>query len=254
MYAELVINVEAPLEARSTTVPTTCSEIEVSHLVEVEIRQTPRQGVVVGLEGRSPVAETKPIIAIIDPLVLRPWQIELARWLGEQYLAPFNACVRLLLPPGLTRWADVTVALNPAWDGSGRLTDAQEQVVALLRQKGDLRGRQIRRALPKAMRDKWQDAVNQLARREVVVKGTVLDPPRIRPKRVRTAALNAGPDQIWKAAPQLGRPSKQADVLYYLAESADPLPAESAVLEATGATAEHVDSLVEEGSSSGCRL
>src|SRR5690606_19338721 len=62
-----------------------------------------------------------------------------------------------------------------------------------------------------------------------------------------TAALNAGPDQIWKAAPQLGRPSKQADVLYYLAESADPLPAESAVLEATGATAEHVDGLVEAG-------
>ena len=250
MYAELVINVEAPLESTfHYHVPHDLQrEIEVGHLVEVEFGRRLAQGVVVGLEGRSPVAETKPIIAIIDPLpVLRPWQIELARWLGEQYLAPFNACVRLLLPPGLTRWADVTVALNPAWDGSGRLTDAQEQVVALLRQKGDLRGRQIRRALPKAMRDKWQDAVNQLARREVVVKGTVLDPPRIRPKRVRTAALNAGPDQIWKAAPQLGRPSKQADVLYYLAESADPLPAESAVLEATGATAEHVDGLVEAG-------
>src|SRR5699024_3824020 len=133
------------------------------------------------------------------------------------------------------------------WDGSGRLTDVQEQIVALLREKGDLRGRQIRRALPKKMRDRWQDAVSQLARRDVVVKGTVLDPPRIRPKRVQTAALNAGPRQIWEAAPQLGRASKQSDVLYYLAESADPLPAESAVLEATGASSEHIDGLVEEG-------
>lgn len=250
MYAELVVNVEAPLESTfHYHVPRDLQpQLEIGHLVEVEFGRRLAQGVVVGLLGHSPVAETKPVIAIIDPLpVLRPWQIELARWLSEQYLAPLNSCVRLLLPPGLTRWADVTVALNPRWDGSGRLTDVQEQLVALLREKGDLRGRQIRRALPKKLRDKWQDAVNQLGRRDVVVKGTVLDPPRIRPRRVRTATLNAGSRQTWEAAPQLGRASKQSDVLYHLVESSDPLPAEATVLEATGASTAHVDGLVEEG-------
>jgi primosomal protein N' (replication factor Y) (superfamily II helicase) len=250
MYAELVINVEAPLEnSFHYHVPRDLQpQLAVGHLVEVEFGRRLAQGVVVGLHGEAPVAETKPVIAIVDPLpVVYPWQIELARWLSEHYLAPLNSCIRLLLPPGLTRWADVTAELNPHWDGSGRLTELQEQLVALLREKGDLRGRQIRRALPKELRKNWQEAVNQLARRDILVKGTVLDPPRIRPKRIRTATLIAGPRQIWEAAPALGRASKQSDVLYHLAESDDPLPAEAAVCEETGATTEHVDALVAAG-------
>lgn len=250
MYAELVINVEAPLESSfHYHVPRDLqAELEVGHLVEVEFGRRLAQGVVVGLDGESPVPETKPIIAIIDPLpVLYPWQIELARWLSESYLAPLNACIRLLLPPGLTRWADVTVQLNPAWDGGGRLTELQERIIELLREKGDLRGRQIQRALPKKLRKNWQEAVNQLARRDILLKGAVLDPPRIRPKRIRTATLSAGPRQIWQAAPELGRPSKQADVLHYLVHSDDPLPPEASVLQETGAQAEHIAALVEAG-------
>jgi primosomal protein N' (replication factor Y) (superfamily II helicase) len=250
MYAELVINVEAHLENTfHYHVPRDLqAELQVGHLVEVEFGRRLAQGVVAGLHDAAPVAETKPIIAIIDPLpVLYPWQIELARWLSESYLAPLNGCIRLLLPPGLTRWADVTAQLNPRWDGSGRLTELQEQIVAMLRERGDLRGRQIRRALPKKVRSHWQEAVNQLARREIIIKGTALDPPRIRPKHIRTATLSAGPRQIWAVAPGLGRASKQSDVLHYLVHSDDPLPAETAVREATGGLAEHVDALVEAG-------
>ncbi|MDT8306267.1 MAG: hypothetical protein RRC07_10045, partial [Anaerolineae bacterium] len=250
MFAELIINVEAPLESSfHYHVPRDLrASLQVGHLVEVEFGRRLAQGVVIGLHGEAPVAETKPIIAIIDPIpVIYPWQIELARWLSEQYLAPLNGCIRLLLPPGLTRWADVTVELNPYWDGKGRLTDIQELIVEMLRSRGDLRGRQIRRALPKKLRKRWQDAVNQLARRDIARKGTILDPPRIRPRRIRTAALNAGPRQIWEAAPALGRASKQSDVLYHLVHSEDPLPAEEAVREATGADAAHVDGLLAEG-------
>src|SRR5690606_13444847 len=136
--------------------------------------------------------------------VVFPWQIELARWLSERYLAPFNACLRLMLPPGLTRWADVTVALNTRWDGAGRLTEVQEAILDLLREHADLRGQKLKRLLPKGMRGDWQKAVNQLAQRDIVLKGSILEAPRARPRKIRTAELIAGPRQIWARALELG--------------------------------------------------
>ncbi len=246
MFAELVINIEAGLtgtfhyDVPSDLRPT----LRVGHLVEVEFGRRLAQGIVIDLTETSPVAETKPVIALVDetPVVWR-WQIELAQWLSSHYLAPLNACLRLMLPPGLTRWADIVVDINPRWDGSGRLTDLQQQLLDLLREKNkEMRGRQIRRALPKT---DWRSAVDQLVRRDILRRSSVLDPPRIRPKTVKTAELIAGPRRIAEAAGQLGRKNKQADVLAYLAQVDDPLPGEAAVLQATGATASHLCRLAE---------
>ncbi|MCA9971387.1 MAG: DEAD/DEAH box helicase family protein, partial [Anaerolineales bacterium] len=243
MFAELVINVEAPLQGTfhydvpSDLQPT----LRIGHLVEVEFGRRLAQGIVVAFSPEAPVEGTKPIIALIDDEpVVAPWQVQLAHWLSQQYLAPLNACIRLMLPPGLTRWADVTVDVNPRWDGSGRLTDLQAELISLLRKKGDLRGRQIQRAMPKT---DWKTAVTQLANRGILRKASVLDPPRIRPKQIRTAELIAGPKRVAAGLRQLGRASRQADVLLYLLDSPDPLPAETAVLEATNAEEHHLAAL-----------
>src|SRR5690606_24539264 len=45
----------------------------------------------------------------------------------------------------------------------------------------------------------------------------------------------------------LGRASKAADILYYLAHAADPLPAVDTVLTETGAKESHLQQLVDEG-------
>ncbi len=243
MFAELVINIEAPLEGTfHYNVPRDLREsLQVGHLVEVEFGRRLAQGIVIAFSPDAPVEETKPIIAQIDPEpVVRLWQIELARWLSHQYLSPLNNCLRLMLPPGLTRWADITVDLNPGWDGSGRLTPLQEQVVNLLREKDHLRGKQIQRALPKT---DWKTAVSQLANRQIVRKATVLDPPRMRPKQVRTAELIARPTRVRAGLLTLGRSSKQADLLLYLAELDDPLPEKTAVLGAAQADESHLRAL-----------
>ncbi len=250
MFAEIVVNIEAPLENTfHYHVPADMARyLRVGHMVEVEFGRRLAQGIVVGFTDTAEVEDTKPVLSLIDSKpVVYPWQIELAGWLSREYLAPLNSCLRLMLPPGLTRWADVTVDLNPYWDGSGRLTDLQERIVELLREKGDLRGRQLRPLLPKKLRPKWQDAVNQLAKREIVRKATVLDPPRLRPKRIKTVELIAGPAQITAALPSLGRASKAADILYYLLTGDDPLPLESRVLAETGATARHLEATIEAG-------
>jgi primosomal protein N' (replication factor Y) (superfamily II helicase) len=91
----------------------------------------------------------------------------------------------------------------------------------------------------------WQTAVNQLARRDILRKGSVLDPPRVRPKRIRVAELSASWSRVRRQVAQLGRKSLEAEVLAYLADSDDPLPEETAVLEATGAQDQHIQALIE---------
>jgi primosomal protein N' (replication factor Y) len=254
-----VINIEAPLENTfHYHVPGDLrARIRPGHLVEVEFGRRLAQGVVLRLDDETPVEDTKPVIALVDARpVLYPWQLQLAQWLRDYYLAPLNACIRLIMPPGLTRWADFTVAIHPHWTGAGRLTALQRRIVDIVEARGDLRGRQLGYALGKAAKESgekkpakstWQNAVNQLVRREILVKGTILDPPRMRPKKIRNAELVAGPRQILERANQLGRASKAADMLYALAHSRDPLPALDTILDSTGAGDKHAQQLVAEG-------
>lgn len=243
MFAELVINIEAPLQGtfHYDVPPDLEMVLEVGHLVEVEFGRRLAQGIVIAFSEEAPVAETKPIIALVSSApVVRPYQIALAHWMSQQYLTPLNGCLRLLLPPGLTRWSDITVDVNPNWDGHGRLTDLQTQLVHLLRDKGDLRGRQLQRLLPKT---DWKTAVNQLANRNILRKASVLDPPRLRPKEIHTAELITGPERVQAGLFTLGRANKQADVLLHLTQLDDPLPTETAVLAATQATTSHLQAL-----------
>lgn len=252
MYAEIIVNIEAQLEGtfHYHVPPDLRRRMGIGQLVEIEFGRRLAQGVVVDLTPGLPIPidETKPIINIIEskPVVL-DWQIQVARWMSVQYIAPLNGCLRLFLPPGMTRWADVTVDINPYWDGNGRLTDLQEKILEILREKGDLRGKQLRKALPKSQRKNWQAAVNQLANRDIIRKATILDPPKAKPKKIRTAELIAGPRQITAALPQLGRKSKKADILYFLYTSKDPIPSEAMVLSQSGASEEHLQELADEG-------
>ena len=248
MYAELVINIEAALDGTfHYHVPRDLGpQLRVGHLVEVEFGRRLAQGIIINLSESSPVAETKPIVALVEPEpVVTQWQIDVAFWLSENYLAPVNGCLRLMLPPGLTRWADITVDVNPYWQEGDRLTEEQARMIALLREKGALRGRQLSRLFGK--KSEWQPVVDQLVRRHILIRGSVLDPPRSRPKQVRMVDLIAPYERQLAKAGELGRRTIKSEILLYLSQSADPLPAESRVIAATGATEKYLRELQQEG-------
>jgi primosomal protein N' (replication factor Y) len=217
VFAEVVINIEAPLDGVfDYHIPKDLHPVlAVGHLVEVEFGRRLAQGIIVGFTEYPSVENTKPIIGLIDQdPVVQTWQIDLAQWISSHYLTPINACLRLMLPPGLSRRADVTLEIDPSWDGSGLYTDAQHELVALLKSRGDLRGRQISKKW--SSKTNWRTAANQLVRRGVLRRASVLDPPRSRPKVIKTAELNASPSHFAEAAMKLGRNSKQSEALYYL--------------------------------------
>ena len=179
-------------------------------LVIVPFGPRRQYGIAVALSDRSPVPETRPVKSLVDPdPVLTPTQIALARWMSRAYLTPLHECLALMLSPGMVGYADIQVALSAdnshppphsdarpphsdaraphpddvrPWDTR---TEAQEQLVTVLDDKGPLRGRQLDRLLP---RQQWRRAASQLARRRIVTKSSILAPPRARPKQQESEA------------------------------------------------------------------
>ncbi|HET90082.1 MAG TPA: primosomal protein N' [Chloroflexi bacterium] len=160
--------------------------LTVGSLVVVPFGSRRLYGIVVALSDLSPIPESnlRPIHSLVDlQPVLTPIQIALARWMSREYLAPLYRCLEVMLPPGIVGHADVEVELARPVTPRDVYTPAQDQLVTVLDARGPLHGRQLDRLLP---RQQWRRAASQLARRRVVVKSSVLAPPRARPKQVST--------------------------------------------------------------------
>lgn len=70
--------------------------------VRVPFGAAERVGMVVGVAGRSPVAETRELLEVVDPAPLvPPALLLLARWVSRRYGASLADTLRAVLPPGL---------------------------------------------------------------------------------------------------------------------------------------------------------
>ncbi len=198
--------------------------IRPGHLVTVPFGSRRVQGVVISLPETPAVPETRPIEVLLDPEpVVNPTQLELARWLHSTTLAPLIDALTLMLPTGLSQKADTIFTLEAPNHVSKSRT--QQRLIDLLTRRGPLRGRQIQRALPRL---KWRQAAERLARAGVVSRRPVLDPPRVRPRRIRTVRLALPPGEARDTAQNLGSPHhKAADrrraILEVLVKEREPL-------------------------------
>lgn len=194
MYAEIIVN--APVEGTfHYHIPAELAgRVRPGHLVEVSFGQQRAQGVILHLDTRSPVGTTKPLMALIDrePVVTEV-QLKLAQWMSEYYLTPLAQCVRLFIPPGLSKRGDVLIA--PAVDPEHvtAASDTESRLLKLLARRGPLRARQIDHSMP---RRNWQSALTHLVQRGIVTREPVLDPPSVSPKTLRVAELAFPPQQV----------------------------------------------------------
>jgi primosomal protein N' (replication factor Y) len=195
----------------------------VGHLVQVPLGLSTSLGVVVALTDTPPAdlpdgVEIRDIHEIVDPLpVVTPHQIELARWIASEYLAPLSEAMRLMLPPALESRTWIVVS-HTADAPSGSLTPAERGALRVLqRYKGRLR---LSSLLGHIDDEDPQAIVDTLADRGLVDARFALVPPRPAPPRVQFARLLADDATIDAALPRLGRSSKQADALLVLARRA----------------------------------
>jgi primosomal protein N' (replication factor Y) len=207
------------------------------------------QGIVLGLIDSPQVPETRPVLGLVDPQpVLTGSQIHLAHWLAENTLAPMAACLDAMVPPGLSQHADLLVHLKPEDAGltekapetpsAAGLTaplgrkgkrghgNLQERILALLKERGDLRGRQLEAAFP---RQNWRAALSGLQRRGQVSVESLLPRPAVRPKTARTVQLAVSPETVETRLSELGKTGSGAAIrrqaiLHFLQQ--EPWPVE----------------------------
>jgi len=209
--------------------------IGAGHLVTVPFGKQTVQGVVLELTAEPAVAETKPIADLLDPQpVLTAVQIELARQLAETTLNPLAAVINLMLPSGLAQQADMLFEIRESRIESGqggRLTNnvsrksvAESRLLDLLQTRGPLRGRQIDRHFSHV---DWRKKAQTLVRSGVLESQSILPPPSIRPKFIRTVQLAVPPAAAEAAMPRLGKTSatlqRRAAALRFIITTPEPV-------------------------------
>lgn len=209
--------------------------LTVGSLVIVPFGRQRLYGVVVALGDESPTFKTRPVESLVDSdPVLTPAQIALARWMSREYLSSLHECLKLMLPPGVTGYADLLITLDPNAPAKAANTKAQAELLALLRRRGPLRGARLSAAL--------RAASVQLARRRVVARESFLAPPRARPKQVYAARLIPTADA--DAALSGLRSQVYPAIVEFLRSTSDSVDI-SQVRAETGCTRYHLDKLAE---------
>jgi primosomal protein N' (replication factor Y) (superfamily II helicase) len=115
-----------------------------------------------------------------------------------------------MTPPGLNQVADVLYELTDgglAASVEQSLAPVAARLVSLLKKRGPLRGRQLDLALP---RQDWRAAARPLHKSGILTSRSVLPPPGVQPKVVRTAGLACTPEEARAALPGLGKPGSAA--------------------------------------------
>jgi len=205
-FARIAVNIPSVTGVYDYSLPPELEgKIGAGHLVTVPFGRQIAQGVVLELIHQPSVAETRPMLDLLDPLpVLTGVQVELARRMAESTLNPLAAIIDLMLPSGLGQQADVLYTIrNPQSEiKNQQLSATQSRLLKLLTEKGPLRGRQIDRHFKKV---DWRKAAHYLVRSGVLTSQSILPPATVRPKFVRTAQLAVPPGQAEAALPDLGK-------------------------------------------------
>ncbi len=214
------------------------------HLVRVPFRTREVHGIVIALHDESPVPETRPILDLVYPEpVLTSLQLQLARWMAEEYLTPLIYVLKLFLPPRLTAPPEPVIMRVPDVPPPPGLTPEQQLLLARLEN-----GPQPERLLKVGKHNLARPQVLQpLLDRGVVrrVYRVVHRPPQ--PKTEAYVRLLADEETISHILPQLGRQSKRAEVLAYLLSIPDPLPTVEQVLQAVGCSENTLKRMAQDG-------
>lgn len=245
MYAEIGVNAPVNQTFHYHVPPELADALMPGHMVQVGFGTAVQHGIVMALTDDSPIEETKPVVAILDPQpVVTPVQIEVARWMAERYLAPVGLCLWLMLPPGITGGRDIRVTLLN--ENALSPDDTEQRVIAVLRKRGVMTGRRLELAKP-LQGIQWRPAVDALVQEKVVHVERILTPPRVRPKIIQTATLAIHPNQIPGIAHHLGKDSHKADLLETLGQIREDNPTVPEVLKAAEADRNALNKLEELG-------
>lgn len=204
-YVQVAVNVPAVSGVFDYSIPDELTDqVKVGVLVTVPFGNQMVQGVILRFVDSPSIAQVKPIFYTLDPdPVLTPAQIAFAQSLSESNLAPVAAFVDAMLPPGLSQRADTRYELRQKGIQRGDALSAFAiRLIKLLGERGPLRGRQIDAHFGNVQ---WRPVARKLVKYGVFDSQSILMPPRVRPKFIRTAQLAVAPEAAEAALGDLGK-------------------------------------------------
>jgi primosomal protein N' (replication factor Y) len=249
-YVEVSINISQISDTYHYHVPEDLeSLIQPGCLVVVPFGKKLVQGVVLDFIKTPEVKKTLPLDSIVDSeAILTKQQIALARKISQETLAPLGACIRLMIPPGLSLHADVLVQATANKETSYQeLSSLQQRLLNLLNKKGPMKGRQLDNVFKQS---NWRASVTSLCRSGFVSTNFVLSPARVSPKIVRTAQLAISPEKISQIKENLSNRLEVRERRYRVLNllSSEALPVDfSWIYAQTGANYSDLKKLVEDG-------
>jgi len=108
------------------------------------LRSRVMTGFVVKISRESAVADVIPLIDLPDgEPVFDDTMLRLCRWVADYYCCSWGEALQTALPAVLRRGAAMVYRLNEAAAETGRLTERQAKVLALLQQKGPMTATQL---------------------------------------------------------------------------------------------------------------
>lgn len=226
-YVEVAINLPNIPDSYHYHLPDVLAEdVRVGSLVVVPFGRQRAQGVILRFIDSPEVSKTRAVEDQVDEQpVLTKAQIELARWMADETLAPLGVCIHLMLPPGLGQRTDTLIRLNRDREiDHSSCSPLEKRLINLLKKRGDLRGRQIDASIRQV---EWRGALRNLVQRGVVHTRATLPQPTVRPKTARMVALSIKPQEVAGLDQRLSRVQRVHDrrlaVLQFLAGQSEPV-------------------------------
>jgi len=227
-FVRLAVNVPSVAGVFDYAVPATLDgRLEVGSLVYTPFGRQTVQGVVLRFVDRPAIPEVKEIRGMVDPVpVLTRAQVALAEALSAATLSPLAALVPLFLPPGLNQQVDTLYEVRQATERpiEARAATLEGRILRFLQLHGPSRGRQLDRALPGLA---WRPVAQSLVRRGLLASRSILAPPSVRPKFVRTVQLAVAPQRAEQAMQDLGHTpttlARRQKALRFLIERPEPV-------------------------------
>ncbi|MBI2907740.1 MAG: primosomal protein N' [Chloroflexi bacterium] len=244
LYAEVAVNVPATQSRTfSYSVPDGVS-VTAGQAVWVPFGPRRLQGIVFELTPFPAVTETREIAGLLaaEP-VLSPIQLQLARWMGDYYLAPLFSAASLMLPPGFERRTITFLHLGAS--ELPAVTPAQRTLLNRLQKHETVTVTDAEKLLGKKGAAL---VIGQLVRRRLITRSFELERPRIGPRIVQEIHLSVASARAREEASRLRarRAPRQAEVLEYLASEGAPV-LQPSLLERLGCSSTVIDALSKAG-------
>lgn len=224
--------------------------VEIGHLVWIPFGRQRRQGVVVDFDDEAPVPAIKPLDSVaVDEPVLQPYQIDLAYWISREYHAPLWDTLSLMLPPGIVQGTERWVRLVPAPNRPARertqTRDERRALAWLKAQDGEAPMRDLERLI--GAKKRATKLVDMLADAGIVTVEDVARRSSVQPRTERFVTLIVNPARLRARFRTLGRTSRKADALEWLAATPEQTAELDNLCDGAGCTRQHVRDLAEAG-------